>query len=49
MFAIDCPSHGTKVLLGLGDIDSIDNTSRGIEVHYTCTCGHQGTWVTGRH
>ena len=48
MFAIDCPCHGRRVLLNLSDIERIDNTSRGIEVHYICSCGHHGLWLTGR-
>ena len=44
MFSVNCPRHGTTVLLGLTDIDRIDNTSHGIVVHYTCTCGHHGVW-----
>ena len=48
MFAIECPRHRKTVLLGLSDIQRLDNTSRGIEVHYTCSCGHHGLWLTGR-
>jgi len=48
MFSVDCPRHGTRVLLGLSDIDRINNTDHGIEVHYTCTCGYVGLWLTGK-
>lgn len=47
MFAIDCPRHGKRVLLSLSEIVRIDNTSRGIEVHYACSCGHHGLWLSG--
>ncbi len=48
MFAVNCPHHGSRVLLGLSDIDRIENTRHGIELHYTCSCGHHGKWVTGK-
>lgn len=48
MFSIDCPKHGSTVLLGLSDINLINNTNHGIEVHYTCSCGHNGVWLTGK-
>lgn len=48
MFSVECPQHGTMILLGISDIDLIENTARGIRVHYTCTCGHHGVWLTGR-
>lgn len=47
MLAVHCPRHGRQVLLGLGQICRIVNTDGGIEVHYRCTCGHEGLWLTG--
>ena len=48
MFSVDCPQHGANVLLGLSDIRQIENTNAGIRVHYTCSCGHRGVWLTGK-
>lgn len=48
MFAPFCPVHGSRVLLFAGNIRAIRNSSDGIEVHYRCTCGHEGVWRTGR-
>jgi len=48
MFSVNCPRHGRTILLGLTSIERIDNTDHGIEVHYTCTCGHHGVWLTGK-
>ena len=48
MFDIYCPEHGSRVLLFTNDIEEIRNTKRGIEVHYRCTCGYRGVWLTGR-
>ncbi len=47
MLSVQCPRHGRRVLLGLRQICGIVNTDHGIEVHYTCTCGHEGLWLTG--
>ncbi len=48
MFDIYCPDHGSRILLFANDIEEIRNTERGIEVHYRCTCGYRGVWITGR-
>ncbi len=48
MFTISCPRHDATVLIWPSGIDAIETTTRGIEVRYHCTCGHHGTWVTGR-
>ncbi len=45
MFSIDCPCHGTQVLLGLDSIEALLSTSAGIEVYWRCTCGERGVWV----
>ena len=48
MFDIYCPDHGSRILLFTNDIEEIQNTEEGIEVHYRCTCGYRGVWITGR-
>ena len=48
MFAVHCPRHGTRVLIWSSGVESVRNTEHGIEVDYRCTCGHRGTWLTGR-
>lgn len=48
MFAAHCPTSGRRVLLGLGHITAIRNTDDGIRVEYRCTCGGQGSYLTGR-
>ena len=47
MFSVYCPRHGSLVLLSHLGIDEMRNTRTGINVTYTCTCGHHGTWNTG--
>ncbi|MGH9118069.1 MAG: hypothetical protein ACRD0A_09405 [Acidimicrobiales bacterium] len=47
MFLIDCPGHGTKILLGARSVESMHNTSRGIEVRWRCRCGARGVLITG--
>lgn len=41
MFPVYCPRHGQLVLLPYGHI-RVENTVAGIEVHFRCTCGHDG-------
>lgn len=43
--AVDCPRHGSRVLLG-GDsiIDLVPAAGGGLAAHYRCTCGHEGIW-----
>lgn len=48
MFSVDCPKHGTKVLLGHRSIVALRNTAAGIEVHWRCPCGGEGHLLTGR-
>ena len=48
MFAVHCPSHGSRVLIFSSGVERVRNTERGIEVDYRCTCGQRGTWLTGR-
>lgn len=48
MFTVDCPGHGDRVIIWTSGVEGARNTARGIEVDYHCTCGHRGTWITGR-
>lgn len=48
MFAVHCPSHGSRVLIFNSGVERVRNTERGIEVDYRCSCGQRGTWLTGR-
>jgi hypothetical protein len=48
LFTVHCPRHDATVLIWPSGIDGITNVDGRIEVHYHCTCGHRGTWITGR-
>lgn len=48
MFDVYCARRGCRVLLFASDIRTIHNAPDGIEVHYTCYCGHRGIGRTGR-
>lgn len=48
MFAIYCPSHQARVLLGPRAIEALVNTPDGIVLHWRCRCGARGTELTGR-
>ena len=48
MFSVHCPIHGHEVLLGERRIESLRNSSAGIEVRWVCYCGHRGSFLTGR-
>jgi hypothetical protein len=48
MFSVQCPQHGSKVLLPERRIESLRNTLAGIEVRWVCYCGHRGAFTTGR-
>lgn len=47
-FAVQCPGHGSSVLMFEHNIQGVVNTPTGIDVHYRCPCGHRGVWHTGR-
>jgi hypothetical protein len=49
MFAIDCPVHGSKVLVGARRIRSLVNTERGILLDVECYCGTRVVAGTGRN
>lgn len=48
MFTIDCPNHGTRMLLTERRIRSLRNTDSGIILELECYCGHRATVCTGR-
>jgi hypothetical protein len=48
MFTIDCPTHGTRMLLTERRIRSLRNTDSGIVLELECYCGHRATINTGR-
>lgn len=48
MFTVHCARHGARVLIFSSGVERVRNTDKGIEVDYRCTCGHRGTWLTGR-
>lgn len=48
MFAIDCPTCGVRRLVLTKQITAIRNAGTGIQVHFTCSCGTRGVWITGR-
>lgn len=49
MFAIDCPVHGSKVLVGPQRIRSLVNTQHGILLDVECYCGAHAVTGTGRN
>lgn len=48
MFTIDCPRHGTSVLLSERRIRAFRRSADGLEVDFECWCGHRGSFATGR-
>jgi hypothetical protein len=48
MFSVNCPRHGTRVLLPDDQIESLDNSDHGIEVRWVCYCGQRGSFRSGR-
>ena len=48
MFAIDCPTHKSQVLVTDRRIRSLANTDHGIVIDVECWCGTHVTLVTGR-
>ena len=48
MLSINCPTHGTKVLVGTRRIRSLVNTGNGIVLHVECYCGTHVVVGTGR-
>jgi hypothetical protein len=48
MFDNECTECGKRQLIFPSQITSISNTGSGISVAYTCWCGADQTWLTGR-
>jgi hypothetical protein len=48
MFDNECTVCGKRQLIFPSQIAAIANTDAGIVVSYTCWCGADQTWVTGR-
>jgi hypothetical protein len=48
MFIIDCPAHGSRVLLSERRIRSLRNTNAGVLLDLECYCGHIEKIRTGR-
>jgi hypothetical protein len=47
MFSVYCAGHDDEVLLDEGSFD-LHNTDDGIVVTWSCPCGTDGSFVTGR-
>ena len=48
MFVIDCPAHGSRVLLSERRIRNLRNTDAGVLLDLECYCGHVERIRTGR-
>ncbi len=48
MFVIDCPAHGSRVLLSERRIRNLRNTDSGVQLDLECYCGHVERIHTGR-
>jgi hypothetical protein len=48
MFDHDCTACGKRQLIFTHQVTSMTNTAHGIVVAFTCWCGADQTWVTGR-
>jgi len=48
MLSISCPSHGSRVLVGIRRIRSLINTESGIVLVIECYCGMRVVLRTGR-
>jgi hypothetical protein len=48
MFDNNCQVCASRVLIFQSQVSSMTNTDHGIEVTFTCWCGTEQTWVTGR-
>ena len=47
MIDVFCEAHGRRILLSTSRVRLV-NTDHGIEVHYTCVCGHSGVETLGQ-
>lgn len=48
MFDPYCPACSSRFLAGIRQLRSLDNTSEGIVLRFTCHCGGEAVLVTGR-
>jgi len=48
MFDNECTACGKRQLIFPSQITGLANTDAGIVVGYTCWCGADQTWVTGK-
>jgi hypothetical protein len=48
MFAHHCTACDKRQLIFPNRVTSVTNTAHGIVVGFTCWCGADQTWVTGR-
>jgi hypothetical protein len=48
MFTVQCPRHGSEVLLSESHITGIARSGEGLTVRWVCWCGYQGSHRTGR-
>ncbi|MGH9137778.1 MAG: hypothetical protein ACRD0G_12125 [Acidimicrobiales bacterium] len=48
MFTVFCPHHQADVLLSERRIQALENGDDGIRVHWECSCGTRGSYLTGR-
>jgi len=48
MFDHECTSCGKRRLVFPSQVTSVTNSHAGIVVAYSCWCGSDQTWVTGR-
>jgi hypothetical protein len=48
MFDHDCTACGKRQLIFPTQITSVTNTAHGILIAFTCWCGADQTWMTGR-
>ena len=48
MFDHNCTACGRRQLIFPSQVASMTNTADGIVVAFTCWCGADQTWVTGR-
>ena len=48
MFSVQCPRHGSEVLLSERHITGIERTGDHLKLSWVCWCGHRGSHRTGR-
>jgi hypothetical protein len=48
MFSVNCPRHGSEVLLTERHITALEPGDGHLTVRWECWCGHRGSHRTGR-